>query len=146
VAAGVAGLLHDLCRELPADETLAAAVRHGIPVGPIEARRPVGLLHGPVAAAELREMGLDDEVAAAVALHTVGAPGMTVLEKCLYLADLLEPGREYEALDEIRTLANASLDTAVAAAARQTLLALILRGHAVVPAALDLYNERHALD
>ena len=55
--AELAGLLHDLCRELPDDETLAAAARHGIPVGPTEARRPRKILHGPVAAAELAERG-----------------------------------------------------------------------------------------
>ena len=91
--AELAGLLHDYCRELSDEETLAAAVRYAIPVGPVEARRPKKILHGPVAAAELAELGLDEDVAAAIRLHTVGAAGMTTLEKCVYLADYVEPGR-----------------------------------------------------
>lgn len=143
-AAQLAGLLHDYCRELPAAEILASAARHGIPVGPSEARRPVGLLHGPVAAAELAEAGLDAEVAGAIARHTVGGEGMTILEKCLYLADFCEPGREFPGLEEVRSLSRASLDDAVGAAARHSLLDIIGRRRGVVPEALSLYNEHYA--
>ena len=142
-AAELAGLLHDLRREASAEDLLAAARRYGVAVGPIEERRAVGLLHGPVAAAELRAAGLDAELADAIARHTVGGPGMTTLEKCVYLADYAEPGRVIEGLDEVRRLALQSLDAAVAAAARQTLLYLIQAGRPVVPAALELYNELH---
>jgi HD superfamily phosphohydrolase YqeK len=97
-----------------------------------------------VAAAELSAAGLDADIAGAIAHHTTGGPGMTVLEKCLYLADFCEPGRKFPGLDEVRTLAGASLDVAVAAAARITLLDLIVRGRGVVPDALALYNETYA--
>jgi predicted HD superfamily hydrolase involved in NAD metabolism len=142
--AEIAGLLHDYCRELPDKETLAAAARHGIPVGPVEARRPRKILHGPVAAAELLGLGLDPVVAAAVRLHTVGDAGMTALEKCVYLADYLEPGRDFPGIEEVRELAVTSLDAAVGAAARLSLLDIIGRGRGVVPGALALYNETHA--
>lgn len=145
-AAELAGLLHDLWREASAEEILVAAARYGIEVGPIEAGRPVGLLHARVAAAELDEAGLDGEVTSAIALHTVGGAGMTVLEKCVYLADFCEPGRDVQGLGMTRSLARSSLDEAVAAAARQTLLDLIGRGRPVVPAALELYNESHVSD
>ncbi len=142
--AELAGLLHDLCRELPDDETLAAAARYGIPVGPAEARRPRKILHGPVAAAELAEGGEDPEVVRAIALHTVGDAGMTVLEKCVYLADYCEPSRSFPGVDDVRALAETSLDAAVGAAARLSLLDIIGKGRGVVPGALALYNETHA--
>lgn len=142
-AAELAGLLHDICREWPADRLLAAAARHGIEVGPVERRRPVGLLHGPVAAAELAGR-VSPEVAGAIAVHTVGAAGMSVLDKCLYLADFIEPGRDFDGLEEVRSLARTSLDAAVAAAARLSILDLVGRGRGVVPAVLALYNEWHA--
>lgn len=143
-AAEIGGLLHDYCRELTDAETLAAAVRYGLAVGPVEARRPRKILHGPVAAHELAAAGLDADIAGAIARHTTGGPGMTVLEKCLYLADFCEPGREFPGLDDVRALASTSLDKAVAAAARVSLLDLIGRGRGVVPGALALYNETHA--
>lgn len=142
--AEVAGLLHDYCRELTNEETLAAAARYGIPVGPVEARRPRNILHGPVAAAMLAEQGLDALIASAIARHTVGAAGMTVLEKCLYLADYCEPGRDFPGVDDVRAAAAGSLDAAVGEAARRSLLDIITRGRGVVPGALALYNETHA--
>jgi len=143
-AAAIAGLLHDYCRDLTDAEVLAAAARFGLEVGPVEARRPRKVLHGPVAAAELAAAGLDAAIAGAIARHTTGGPGMTVLEKCLYLADFCEPARQFPGLDEVRALAQTSLDAAVAAAARISLLDLIERGRGVVPDALALYNETHA--
>jgi predicted HD superfamily hydrolase involved in NAD metabolism len=143
--AEVAGLLHDYAREEPAADLLAEAGRLGIAVGRVEERRPVGLLHAPVGAAQLLAEGLvDAEAAGAIARHTVGGAGMTPLEKCLYLADFCEPGREFDGLEEVRALALTSLDGAVAAAARISLLDLIGRGRGVVPDALALYNEGHA--
>ncbi|MCX6362884.1 MAG: bis(5'-nucleosyl)-tetraphosphatase (symmetrical) YqeK [Actinobacteria bacterium] len=145
-AAEIAGLLHDYCRDLSDAETLAAAARFGLEVGAVEMRRPKKLLHGRVAAAELAAAGLDADIAAAIARHTTGGPGMTVLEKCLYVADFCEPGREFPGLEEVRVLALTSLDAAVAVAARTSLLDLVGRGRGVVPGALALYNEMYADD
>jgi HD superfamily phosphohydrolase YqeK len=93
---------------------------------------------------ELLDVGLDPEVAGAIRLHTVGDAGMTVLEKCVYLADYLEPGRAFPGVAEVRELAMTSLDAAVGAAVRLGLLDIIHRGRGVVPEALALYNETHA--
>ncbi len=144
--AGLAGLLHDLCRELEPAEILRRAREFDIPVGPVEVRRPVALLHGPVAAAELAGVGVPADVTSAIARHTVGGAGMSVLEKCLYLADFCEPDRAFPGLEEVRGLAGISLDAAVAAAARLSLLDLIGRSRGVVPSALALYNEGHVAD
>ena len=142
-AAMIAGLLHDYCRELTDADVLAAAQRYGIVVGPVERRNPKRILHGPVAAAELAAAGLDHSIARAIALHTTGDAGMTVLEKCLYVADYCEPGRQFAGAERVRTLARSSLDEAVATASQLSLLDLIGRGRGVVPAALALYNETH---
>ena len=69
---------------------------------------------------------------------------MAALDKCLYLADFCEPGRDFAGVDDVRALARLSLDDAVAAAVRISLLDLIGRGRGVVPDALALYNEGHA--
>lgn len=57
---------------------------------------PVKLLHGPAAAARLRQAGVtDDELLQAVAWHTVGHPEWGALGLALYAADFLEPGRPF---------------------------------------------------
>ncbi len=142
-AALVAGLLHDSCREWSTDALLEAADCHGIPVGPLELAQPVALLHGPVAGAELAAAGLAPEAARAIALHTVGAADMTTLEKCLYLADFCEPGREFAGVDDVRRLAQTSLDDAVAEVARMSLVSVILKGRGIALGGVELYNDLH---
>jgi HD superfamily phosphohydrolase YqeK len=85
-----AGLLHDALRD--ADfETLRPLV------GPDLEDAPGKMLHGPAAAARLREDGVaDPPLLLAVAWHTLGHPDFDVLGRALYLADYTEPGRVYE--------------------------------------------------
>lgn len=83
-----AGWLHDALRDAPA-ETLRPQV-------PPELRDlPPLLLHGPAAAERLRD-DADEAFLAAVRYHTVGHPALDTLGRALYLADFLEPGRDFE--------------------------------------------------
>ncbi len=91
-----AGLLHDLCRTLDNEELTRRARTFGIPIRPWHEAKP-NLLHGPVAAAEIRyELGLDNpDVFDAVYWHTTGRPGFSRLGQALYVADFSEPARRY---------------------------------------------------
>lgn len=142
-AALIAGLLHDLCREVPGELLLQRAREAGLTVSRAAGENPVALLHAPVAAAELERQGEPREITRAVALHTVGAAGMSTLEKCLYVADFSEPGRAGHGVSEVRALADASLEDAAAEAARLTIVHLLRRARGVEPAAVELYNEGH---
>jgi len=142
-AARSAGLLHDLCRELTAEEALAAARIHSLEVDEHERRFPVQLLHARLAARELADLGVAADVVTAVAAHTVGRSGMTALEKCLYVADACEPGRRHAGAAEVRQRAELSLDDGVRAAVSGTLCHLLERGWPLAAATVDLYNECH---
>lgn len=64
---------------------------------------PAKLVHGPAAAARLRGEGVEDEaLLRAVAWHTLGHPELDDLGRCLYLADYLEPGRDYHTAELAR--------------------------------------------
>lgn len=85
-----AGWLHDALRDAEGDVLRPM-------VEPELRDLPRKLLHGPAAAARLRELGMEDEdVLGAVAFHTVGHPGLTLIGRLLYLADFLEPGRRFD--------------------------------------------------
>ena len=74
------------------------------------------LLHAPVGAylAKTEFHIRDEEVLNAIRSHTVGRPGMTKLEMCIFVADATEEGREdYHGLKELRALCNRSLAAAV---------------------------------
>ncbi|MBI3117301.1 MAG: bis(5'-nucleosyl)-tetraphosphatase (symmetrical) YqeK [Candidatus Hydrogenedentes bacterium] len=100
-----AGLLHDLCRTLSNDEMLQRAQEYDLPVGPRQLAKPV-LLHGPVAAEEVRrELGIDDEgIYEAIYWHTTGRPELGKLGQALYLADFAEPTRPYAEAAQTRDM------------------------------------------
>jgi predicted HD superfamily hydrolase involved in NAD metabolism len=139
--ARLAALLHDAAREMGPEEFLKLADRWNLQVGDPERQSPK-LLHGPVAAGlARRELGIDDgEVLEAVMAHTTGRPGMGQLALVLYVADKIEPAREYPSVEHLRRLAREDLDGAALEALRRAMAHNEARGKATHPA------SRKALD
>lgn len=133
----LAALLHDAAREIPPGEQLRLAEKWDLPVGEPERESPK-LLHGPVAA-ELarRKLGVEDgEVLDAVRVHTVGQPGMGPLALALYVADKIEPARDYPSVERLRKLAREDLYTAASEALRRARDYNEQRGRTTHPASL----------
>ena len=85
-----AGWLHDSLRNASDDELRPM-------VAPELRDLPRKLLHGPAAAAKLKQLGMTDkDVLRAVSFHTVGHPELGLIGRLLYLADYLEPGRPFD--------------------------------------------------
>ena len=114
--ASIASLGHDLVRHKNDAELLALCQRYGIDPDPVERNSPI-LVHGPVAARMLTlDYGLDDaEIIAGVDCHTTARPGMTLIEKLLFVADKIEPNklRANPRLQEVFDLREVDLDAAV---------------------------------
>ncbi len=109
---------HDLFRSFPPDEQLRLAAEAGLPVTAADEASPV-LLHGPIAAAVLRErFGVrDDEALAAVRDHTLGLARMSTIAKIILIADKVERRKRGRApvFAEIRRTARQDLDLALLA-------------------------------
>ena len=109
--AGLAALFHDMFRGV-SENSLNYYIKH------LEMDdkyyNNANLAHGKIAAVIMeRDYGITDEdVLNAVRYHTTGRAGMSVLEKIIYLADAIEPGREYPGVDELRASAYKNLDEA----------------------------------
>ncbi|MBM7716335.1 putative HD superfamily hydrolase involved in NAD metabolism [Bacillus thermophilus] len=101
------------------------------------------LWHGPVAASIVQEeMGVHDkDVINAIRYHTTGRAGMSLLEKIIYLADYIEPGRQFPGLDEVRALAKTDLDLALTKAIGNTMKFLIDQSAQIFPDTLEAYND-----
>lgn len=138
----VAGLLHDCARELPNNTLLKRAVDFDIVVGSLEKSSPV-LLHAVISAhLAAEEYGIDDEaILRAIALHTTGGAGMSKLDKIIFLADFIEPGRAFPGVDKLRKLAGENLDKAVLAAFDQTIRHLLEKEMIIHPASVAGRNE-----
>ncbi|MGH3146300.1 MAG: bis(5'-nucleosyl)-tetraphosphatase (symmetrical) YqeK [Rubrobacter sp.] len=136
--ARLAALVHDAAREIPPEEYLRLADEWDLPVGEPERQSPK-LLHGPVAA-ELarRELGVEDEeVLEAVRAHTTGKPGMGPLALALYVADKIEPARDYPSVGRLRALAREDLHAAATESLRRAIAHNEGRGKDVHPASLE---------
>ena len=101
------------------------------------------LWHAPVGAYLVKkEAGIDDEeVLDAIAYHTSGRVGMTLLDKIVYLADYIEPGRSFPGVEEVRETAKDNLNLAVIQALRNTVVFLMKRGQAIYPDTFKTYND-----
>ncbi|MDR3300901.1 MAG: nicotinate (nicotinamide) nucleotide adenylyltransferase, partial [Spirochaetaceae bacterium] len=90
----LAGITHDMAKDIPDSEMIALAKKDGSPFSPLEIEKPA-MLHGRAAAIMLEERFAvkDAAVIEAVRFHTTGIAGMGALAKIVYLADKIEAGR-----------------------------------------------------
>lgn len=113
--AELAGLLHDCAKCMDNSKKISICKKHNISINEIEYRNPF-LLHAKVGSfLAMDKYGVrDKDVINAILNHTTGRPGMTELEKIVYVADYMEPNRKQAPnLAEIRKLAFRDLDGAL---------------------------------
>lgn len=108
--ARIAALLHDCTKKLDMDEQLALCKKYHIPLDELE-RKALKLLHSKTGAAIARDVfAVDDDVYNAILYHTTGKPDMTLLEKIIYLADYIEPTRDFPGVEALRRTVYEDLD------------------------------------
>lgn len=145
--AGVAALLHDITKHLSPQEQLNLCEKYGIIPCAVEKNEPK-MLHGKTAAAIAREeYGMPDDICDAIACHTTGKHGMTLLDKILYLADYIEDTRDFPGVEKARELARTSIDRALLYCYDQTLTELVERGKPIHSDTVAAYNDmiRHGI-
>ena len=134
----LAGILHDLARDLPDSELLRLAP----PEVPIDAAHPLAL-HGRAARTLLERWGYGDRlVLEAVEDHTTGPRSASPISACVYVADVSEPGRGVN--HDIRELAMVDLEGALAHAISSKVRYLRMRGIPVHPRTLAAYQGLQA--
>ena len=123
-----AAILHDCTKYDSREEHLAICDRYGVPLDDLE-RSAEKLLHAKSGAALAKYVfGQDDEVFSAILYHTTGRANMTLSEKLLYMADYIEPNRDFPEVEEMRALAFTNLDRAVLMGVELTIAEMTERG------------------
>ena len=105
-----AALYHDLYRGVPLDVLDQYVEEFGLDPGRYKGN--ANLAHGKIAAAVIqRDLGeTDQDVINAVSYHTTGRAGMSQLEKVIFIADAIEPSRDYPGVEELRRVTEEDLD------------------------------------
>jgi predicted HD superfamily hydrolase involved in NAD metabolism len=140
----VASLLHDIARDLP-DHELFRIIREEEPTRgftELERRRPV-LLHGLAGSLiARREFHVQDVgVLRSIEHHTTGAAGMSLLERIVFVADYIEPGRSMEGVREARALAGSDLEGAELVILKSVFKYLLGKNRIIAADGVEAYNE-----
>lgn len=138
----VAALLHDCGREVNSKESVAKARELGIDIDMIDLEQPI-LLHAKIGVYNaVHKYGVTDkEILDGILYHTTGAADMTDLAKVVYLADMLEPGRDFPGIEELRRQAFKNLDKAMLMAYANTMIYLLDGGLLIHPRCVEGYNQ-----
>ncbi len=111
----LAGLLHDCAKKVSDKDKIAICKKKGIDISEAEYASP-SLLHAKVGAylAKNKYEIEDEEILHAICVHTTGEPDMNLLDKIVFVADYIEPGRDLAPrLDEVREMAFMDIDKAL---------------------------------
>ena len=144
-AAARAALLHDVTKALDGPHQLTLCKAYGIILDDFSTENPKTLhaLTGSLVAERIFEE--NERVVSAIASHTTGKAGMNTLEKIIYVADYMEPNRDFPGVEELRELAFSDLDGALKLGLEMTLAVLKEEGKEISPEsqqALDYLNKR----
>lgn len=140
--ARIAALLHDCAKCIEHKEQLKLCEKYGIELDEITLKCPA-VIHAPLGAAIAKaEYEIEDEeILRAVALHTTGGADMTTLDKIIYIADMIEPSRDYKGVDELRSLTRKDLDDAMFEALQSTLKFNLKKGAVIHPDTISAWNS-----
>lgn len=139
--AELAAILHDVCKFADIDWMEKIVREEGLDA------RLIGwgseLLHGPVGAyvAQTEFQVTDEDVLNAIRFHTTGRPSMSRLEKIIYIADMIEPNRNFNGVERLREKAKKDLDTAMRACIRHSLAFLVDTKQPIFPLSVECFND-----
>ena len=141
-----AGLLHDVTKALSTPLQLMLCESYGVTLDAFSSRNPKTLhaLTGSLVAKRI--FGENPAVVNAIASHTTGKANMTTLEKIIYVADYMEPNRNFDGVETLRHLAETDLDGALKMGLEMTLAILQNEGREISPEsaeALAFLNQKY---
>jgi len=140
--AALAGLVHDCAKSLEMGKMIEYAKRAGFPMDGATGAGS-GILHAPAGAVLAHEiLGIEDrEVLSAVCWHTVPRTNMSTLDKVVSLADIIEPNRDFDGVERIRSAAKNDLDEAFRLSLARVMRHVLDEGLFLHPLTLQVYNE-----
>ncbi len=140
--AHTAGLLHDYAKDMSNEELLDLAIENELMTDDLDVIMPQ-ILHGAVGAFLLEREGIvdDPDILAAIRYHTTGHPDMNDLAKIIYIADYIEPGRDFKGVEKMRKVAYRSLEYGMLSGLDHTLMHLIHSAAYVHPLSIATRNR-----
>ena len=141
-----AGILHDITKALRGSLQLTLCSEYGIILDDFSTKYPKTLHALTGALVAERIFGENNAVVDAIKHHTTGKADMNLLEKIIYVADYMEPCRDFPGVEKLRELAYTDLDAALKLGLEMTLELLKKQGSEVSPGSRDALNWLNGKD
>jgi len=145
--ASIAALLHDYAKNYSKEKKLSLCNKYKIHLS-LPEEENIELVHGKIAGyiAQDKFDIHDLDIIAAITYHTTGRPGMSPLEKVIYVADFIEPGRkEFPGLIKARELAYEDLDRGIIKISMLTINHIIDQGGLIDPVTERTYEYYYGI-
>ncbi|KRK97926.1 metal dependent phosphohydrolase [Secundilactobacillus odoratitofui DSM 19909 = JCM 15043] len=138
--ASIAGLVHDYAKQRPDDDFKAAIQKYQLDADLLNWNNAIwhGVVGAELIKAELKIY--DEEILDAVRYHTTGNRYMTTLAQIIYMADYIEPARDFDGVAQARLLTKQDLSLAVAYQTQHTLAYLLANNQRIYPKTIETYN------
>ncbi|WP_163194232.1 bis(5'-nucleosyl)-tetraphosphatase (symmetrical) YqeK [Clostridium thermarum] len=140
--AKLAALIHDCAKNMSDEDILSLVKSTGYTPDWIEEVAPQ-LLHGMAGAIIAKqEMGIEDSlILDAITYHTTGRRCMTLLDKIIYIADYIEPSRDFPTVEDLRREALVDLDRAMLMSLENTIKYVVNKGQLLHTNTIDARNS-----
>lgn len=136
----LAGLLHDIAKELSLNELLMKAKEYGAAPDCIT-KTSTALMHGFVGAYMAKDLfKVSDAVFGAITYHTTGKADMTLLEKIIYIADFTEPQRTFQEAKKLREIVRFDINGAILSALDFSIIHTVNKGGVLHPDTVKARN------
>lgn len=143
--AAMAAILHDAAKEMSREELLQIFADNAI-IAENAPYRPAPVWHGIAAAilAETQWGVTDPEILSAIRCHTTGKPGMSLLDKIIYMADMTSAERDFPGVEQLRKDQMEDLDRTLCGALKQSIDFVREKGGELDPLTVAAYEDLHA--
>jgi len=135
-----AALLHDITKALDGPLQLTLSAQYGIILDKFSQKHSKTLHARTGSFVAQRVFGENPAVVAAIRSHTTGKPAMNMLEKIIYVADYMEPNRDFPGVDRLRNLAYTDMNGALRLGLTMTVELLKKQGRDVSPESIEALN------
>ncbi len=137
----LAGLLHDCAKGYDADKQIELCTKYGVELDEITLSCKA-VIHAPLGAAVAKDKyGIDDkEILEAIRCHTVAKANMSLLDKIIYIADMIEPMRDFPGVDKLRKAAYEDIDKAFIIGLKQSIVFNAEKNKIIHPDTISAWN------
>ena len=138
----LAGLVHDCAKYFTKEQIDSYVEKYNIELDPLEVDN-IALSHSVIGSFVIQDVFniQDMDIINAVRYHTTGRENMSILEKIIFMADMIEEGRNFPGVDELRKLSfNGQLDKALITSLNNTIKFVIENNQLIHPRSVKARN------